>query len=210
MFRRLFYYIAISLFILVLGSCGRDKNAPKGSPINEKVAELDNTPDSALLVRLNDVRADSIIVTLIPENVKKSFCVTEAHQANMIKGSLTIGDTLSVFPENKTKNVKICIDVSELRGRWFYDMTQHRGMTFDPLGAMSSINSDRICFKEWKLLNGKLYIYYIDMQQVIEGRDQYLVDEADMTSLTKEHLVLNFLGQSYNCKRQHGVIKFRN
>ncbi len=179
-----------------------------GSPINERVAELDETPDNALLVRLKSFSADSIVVSLLPENKEKKDCMTEAHQANMIKGSLTVGDTLSIFPEKRTKNVKICINVSELRGRWFFDMSQHRGMTFSPQGVMSSINGDDICFREWKLLNGKLYIYYLDMQQVAEIRNQYLVEEADIVSLTKEKLVFNFIGQNYNCQRQHGVIKF--
>ena len=196
------------MVVLVLCSCSGDKNKPQGSPVNEKVAELDETPDNALLVRLNGFRSDSIVVTLIPDNVKKSFCMTEAHQAKMIKGSLTTGDTLSIFPENKTKNVKICINVSELRGRWFYDISQHRGFVFEQHGAMSSINADEICFKEWRLLNGKLYMFYIDMQQLIEGRSQYLVEEADMVSLTKEKLVFNFIGRNYICQRQHGVIKF--
>lgn len=208
MYSRLFCFITVSLAVLVLSSCGGDKNKPKGSPVNEKVAELDETPDYAFLARLESSSSDSIVVTLIADNVKKSFCMTDARKDNMIKGSLSKGDTLSIFPENKTKNVKICINVSEMRGRWFYDGLHNHGLVFEPFGAMSSINAEDVCFKEWRLLNGKLYMYYIDMQQIIEDRSQYLVEEADIVSLTRENLVFNFVGRDYNCHRQHGVIKF--
>lgn len=208
MYRRLFCFVTILSVVLVLCSCGGDKNKPKGSPVNKKVAELDNTPNKALLARLENTSSDSIVVTLIPGNAKTSYCTTEARQANMIKGSLAKGDTLSIYPEKKTKNLKICINVSEMRGRWFFDMSQHRGFVFEPHGAMSSINGDDISFREWRLLNGKLYVYYLDMQQVIEGRSQYLVEEAEIVSLAREKLEFNFLGRNYICQRQHGVIKF--
>ena len=100
----------------------------------------------------------------------------------------------------------ICINVTELRGQWFYDIQQHRGMQFEENGALSSINSERYSYKEWKLLNGKLYLYYVDMQQVSADRHEFLVEEAEILHLTAEELQLSFLDSIYTCRRQHGLI----
>jgi len=213
--RYFFCTLALTLILFVLGSCGQNKKnsdtTNKGytpSPINEKVQELDETPDEALLVKLAGLDGDLMKVVTLNGSEEKEFSMSEASQNSQIKGSLNIGDTLSIFPENKTKSIKICINVSELKGRWFYDMAQHRGFSFEQKGAMSSINAEKLSLKEWKLLNGKLYMYYADMQQVADDRHQFLVEEAEIRTLSKNDLEFSFLGKSYSCKRLTQVLKF--
>lgn len=199
--------------LFVLSSCSENKkpsgeSRPTPSPVNGEVQKLDETPDEALLVSLNAVEGDSVKVTTIEGSETKTFSMSEASQLSQIKGSLNVGDTLSIFPENTTKNIKICINVSELKGRWFYDMSQHRGFIFDPRGAMSSINAETVSFKEWKLLNGKLYLYFVDMQQAADDRNQFAVEEAEILALSKDNLEFSFHGNSYSCKRMDQVLKF--
>lgn len=211
--RNIFCITALTLILFVLGSCGQDKKKSESqsrnlSPVNEKVQELDETPDEAMLVTLTGIEGDSLKVKTLAGTEEKTYSMSEASQTSQIKGNLNVGDTLSVFPENSTKNIKICINVSELSGRWFYDMAQHRGFSFETKGAMSSINADNVAFKEWKLLNGKLYLYFVDMQQAADDRHQYLVEEAEIQTLSKENLEFSFHGNSYSCKRLTQVLKF--
>ena len=199
----------LCVILLVFGSCSRNKKTTQTpSPINPMVEKLDETPDSALLVVLDDVVSNTMNVTTVKEKQQLSFNLSDAYQEKNIKGSLNPGDTLSIFPDNKTKSIKMSINVSELSGRWFYDMQQHRGLVFESHGAMSSINALTISYRQWKLLNGKLYIYYVDMQQVANERHQYLVDEAQITSLSKDHLEFVFRGNKIRCQRVNQVIKF--
>lgn len=191
--------------LLVLCSCSGGK---KDSKINPTVEELDEVVDEAELVVLQEVDGDSVIVRLCNNELEhpKAYSYSEAEAEDQIKGTLTEGDTLSIFPDSKGKKVKICINVSELRGKWYYDMQQHRGMAFETTGGLSSINTDRISFREWKLLNGKLFLYYVDMQQEASSKQEYEVEEAEILTLSAEELQLNFLDSLYTCKRQHGLI----
>ena len=171
------------------------------------VEELDNTPDYAELVTLLEVDGDSILVQ--PDNDLEQpqvYSYREAEANGQIKGRFAVGDLYSIYPDNDHRQVSICINVTELRGQWFYDMQQHRGMQFEEHGALSSINSERYSYKEWKLLNGKLYLYYVDMQQVSADRHEFLVEEAEILHLSDEELQLSFLDSIYNCRRQHGLI----
>lgn len=212
MLQRLFYSSAtIILVLLVLGSCGQDKKrqgANNLSPVNPRIEELDNIKDSAMLVQVISTKGEEITVKNLENGKELTYSYTEARNAGQIKGTLTTGDTLSIFPETKTKKLLISINVSELSGRWFYDMAEHRGMTFSPKGSMSSINANAISYREWKLLNGKLYIYYVDMQQAANDRHQYLVEEADIRSLSRKHLDFTFLNRDFSCQRLTTVIKF--
>lgn len=198
--RFIFCTTALLLILFALGSCGQGKKNRRTT-----VEAIDSTPDEAMLVKLNKVDRDSIYTSLVRGFGDKTFCLKGSTE---VKGSIQVGDTLSIFPENRTKSIKMCINVSELQGRWFYDMKQQRGFSFDKTGGMASINTDDIAFREWKLLNGKLYICYVDMQQVAEERNEYQVEEAEITYLDKSHLEINFHDKDYKCERMTRVLKF--
>lgn len=169
--------------------------------INPKVQELDETPDEAFEAEMDNFTKDSIYVTIIKTGEHKTFDITHARAIGTLHGSIVKGDSYSIFPDNKQKAVQILINTSELRGRWFYDQQQHRGIDFNNIRGMSSINSEHICFREWKLLNGKMYIYYVGMQDIAGDRHQYNVEEANITELSKSKLTFTFLGKTYRCQR---------
>lgn len=177
--------------------------------VNPMVAELDNTPDEAALATLLEIEPESIRLRLLESGEQKVFCYRDAKQGGNIKGSLTVGDTYSVYPGEASENLSVMINVSELEGRWFYDMEQHRGFEFGAQGGMSSINVEDLSFREWKLLNGKLYVYYLDLQMIAPERDEFLVEEAQIETLDKDNMVLRFRSNTYNCKRMREKLKLQ-
>lgn len=187
--------------------CSGKKEKPRGeaveSPINPMVEELDETPDEAFLATLTAVGKDSLQVTAEDrQHTRLTLAYQDALTDQMVYGTLHKGDTFSIMlTGKKSKEIAIAINTTELSGRWFYNEQQHRGLSFNKGGGMGSINSDDICFREWKLLNGKMYVYYVDLQQVASDRHQYLVEEAHIAKLNSKALVLHFRGQTYNCKR---------
>lgn len=208
MYRRLLYNIPVLLMsFLLLAACnGCSDSKKKGqkaeeSPINPMVQELDETPDDAVLVTLDHYDADSMYVTLVEKHVKTSYAYDEAMANGAFHGTMKKGNNYSVLATKRGRNVKIAVNTTELKGRWIYDEAQHRGIDFNEGGGMSSINSQDICFREWKLLNGKMYIYYVDMQQLASDRHQYLVEEANITALDENELIIQFRGDRLWCKR---------
>ena len=89
----------------------------------------------------------------------------------------------------------------QLEGTWYYDLNEMRGISFNPGGGMTSINTGEIAFKEWKVLKGKIYFYYLEEQMLTHDRNQYLVEEAEITNLTPDNLTFVFLGKTYDCQR---------
>lgn len=207
----LFLFVLFSATIISCnGSAEKKSNRVRienESEINPRVEEIDNIPDSALVVRLDKISDDSISVYLFNSKKTNVYSISKARMLDAVKGQLNCGDIYSVFPNEKEKALNYIINLSDIDGQWFYDMEQHRGFVFEQGGGLSSINSADICFRQWKLLNGELYIYYVDPQMVAPDRHEYLVDKAEIISLSKENLRFRFLNKMYDCKRQHGVIK---
>lgn len=201
MYYRTFYVLVLALNILLVvsscTSCGG--NGRKAGTVNPMVRQLDETPDEAEYVRLDKVTDDSLFVFSITKKRNETFAYRNAKDNGHIHGTLKEGDVYSVFPERKTKTVSIVINVTQLKGRWVYDKEEFRAIDFNDRGGMSSINTGDICFREWKLLNGKLYIYYVDVQTVADDRHKYEVDEAHILLFENDRLVLLFKGQTYEC-----------
>lgn len=192
---------------MLIAACdNRKKQFANEADINPRVEELDETPDEAKLVRLLEKGSDSITVKDVDSQEELRFSIAEAGMKNKIKGTLHEGDLYSIFPDSNTKRVKIVINVTELLGKWFFDMQNHRGFTLDQRGGMSSINGEDICFRQWKLLNGEFYLYYLDMEMVAPDRHEFLVEPAEIISLNKDCLQFRFLGKVYDCRRQKGLI----
>lgn len=177
--------------------------------INPMVEDLDNTENFTIRVTLQKVVNDSLIFREVGSDEYRIFEFVEADQAEQIKGSITVGDEYAVLPDLKKNSVKMAINLCELSGKWFYDMEQHRGLEFELNGAISSINTEDISFREWKLLNDQFYIYYLTLDMVSPDRHEYLVEPAGILSLDKDHLTFRFLGNTYDCQRQKEVIKMK-
>ncbi len=206
MYRRLLYIIPALSLCLLLAACtscsSKKKDWGSGeSPINPMVEELDNTLDEALLVDLVNYDADSLYVLTVKGHSKKAYAYAEAQSNGLFYGNVKKGNRYSILPTSRSNTVKIAVNTTELSGRWIYDQSQNRGFSFNEGGGMTSINAEDICFREWKLLNGKMYIYYVDMQQIASDRHQYLVEEAYISRLTPSQLVIQFEGKDYVCAR---------
>ena len=104
--------------------------------------------------------------------------------------------------EDAQKDTALSRDMCRrLEGMWYYDLQEMRGIAFNAGGGMTSINTEEIAFKEWKILKGKIYFYYLEEQQLAHERRQFLVDEAQITNLTPDNLTFVFRGRTYDCQR---------
>ena len=175
--------------------------------VNPMVEELDNTENLAIRAELQEVRDDSLILRNAQTGERWVLGFVEADQAEQIKGSITEGDEYAMLPDLRRNAVKLAINLNELGGKWFYDMEQHRGLEFGLHGAVSSINTEDISFREWKLLNDKFYIYYLTLDMVSPDRHEYLVEPAEILALDKDNLKFRFLGRTYVCQRRKELIK---
>ena len=173
------------------------------------VEQLDQESNTAFRATLMEVDDDSLVLRVHETGKTIRLGHLEAEMGGQMKGSLTKGNEYSIFPNMANQSVIMAVNISELRGQWFYDMQQHRGLKFEPHGAISSINPQDISFREWKLLNGKLFIYYLTIDMVAPDRKEYLVQPAEIVSLSKDRLQFQFLGKTYDCQRQKEAVKMK-
>lgn len=207
--RNTYFYLSISLLAvaLIVASCGGNQKpkgvTPKSQEIKQRIAEV---KDSAVLVRLETVADDSVTVVDNHTGNRTTLDYSRALIDKSIKGSLTPKDTLSIVVA-EGRQIKSIVNISELLGKWFYDMKQHRGFEFKYGGSMSAINNQLVCYTEWKVLNGTLFLYYLGMQQVATSRDDYQVDTAKIVSLSRDRMDITFRGASLKCKRMNREIR---
>ena len=175
--------------------------------VNPEVEQLEQTPDEAFMATLQDVEDETIVLQSHETGEVLELTYRKAKEEGQLKGSLTVGNDYNVMCNLRQNTLKTAVNVSELEGQWFYDMQQHRGMTFDPKGAISSINADSIVFRQWKLLNGELYLYYLTPDIIASNKKEYFVEQADIEELSNNYLQFRFLGQTYKCQRQRNAIK---
>lgn len=183
---------------------------PGEAPVNPQVEAIDNIADESILATIDDIRNDVINVTESVSGRKYSLNYGQAELQDMIKGSLSVGNTFSILPDKSMESVIIAVNVDELSGKWIYDAAQHRGLVFEKKGGVSSINTGSISYREWKLKNGRLYIYFVTEEMVAPDRHEFLVEEAGIRVLEKEHLVFELGGQTYDCRRQTQAVQFQN
>lgn len=193
--------------VVALASCG-GKQKPKGATphsqeIKQHIAEV---RDSAVLVRLETVGDDSL--TVVDNHTGKNLTLDYSRSLidKSIKGSLTPKDTLSIVVAEGSQ-IRSIVNVSELLGKWFYDTRQHRGFEFRYDGSMSAINNQDVCYTEWKVLNGTLFLYYLGIQQVATSADDYQVDTAQIVSLSRNEMDITFRGADLKCKRINREIR---
>jgi len=180
----------------------RENGYPGEAPVNPEVEAIDKIADNSILVKIDEIKNDLIYVT--ETGSKRQHCLKygKADLEDKIIGTLSVGATFSVLPDQSLENVIIAINVDELSGRWYYDLHELRGFAFESKGGLSSLNSGDISYREWKLKNGKLYIYYVTVEMIAPQRNEFLVEEATIETLNAEQLVLKFNGNTYDCRRQ--------
>lgn len=199
------YILLIVMIVATLGSCKNGKKEIERHTVAEEPAII----DSSIIVKLDNVDGNSITVTIKKTGENRTYKYDKAMNEGNVKGSLTKGDVLSIYPDTKSKEVRSVINISELVGQWFYDMKQHRGFKIGFDGAISSINMQDISFRDWFVKNGHFIIHYVDMQQRADSIQQYWVDHSEILDLNKNQLKIIFRGSVFQCRHEAGVIKFR-
>jgi len=176
---------------------------------NPMVTQLEEHSQAAMLVTLVGQEGDSLVMKDSESGQELTLAFIEAHETGEFKGSVTNDCQYSIYVDMQSKTILAAINLTELGGQWFYDMKQHRGLEFDQRGTISSINVDDISFREWKLLSGKFYIYYLLPEMVAPEHNEFLVEQADIVALSKTQLTFCFRGKTYDCHRQQKVLKMK-
>lgn len=201
-----FVALMLTCMISSCSSCSGDKEH-KG---DAEVAEITSKPNHSFNATLEYREGDSIIITRNDTGERDAMNITGAQMEGKVLGTLTEGSLLSILADDgDERKVQIAVNVSELEGQWFYDMQEHRGFKVEPTGAISPINNKHLCFRDWKIHNGNLIFYYVDMQQVAETKDEYHGDVATIQNLSKESMTLALHDTMLVCRRQHEPVKIR-
>lgn len=176
---------------------------------NPKVEELDKEPNATLKAVLMELEDDSVVLRRYDTGEIIALDIQKALHEGSIKGKLTEGNDFYITANLQQQQLESAINTSELEGQWFYDLEERRGLTFLNKGAISSINSGDIDFRQWKIINGKLYLYYLTSSMIALERSEYLVEPADIEELSSEKLRFVFLGKTYECQRLKGKLKLQ-
>lgn len=198
--------IGCTLFLLV-SSCNGQKGAHS---VEEIVANIEVAkPDTSVYGTLKDISADTLLFT--EEFGEGTFTCgyLQAKGLHEIYGSLTQGNRYAMLIDPNEQSALKIVNLTELSGQWFYDIEEQRGFTITAAGALSSINPKDVSFKKWKFQNGKIVIYYTNIDDVVSDTREYKTDTTDINRLSAENLEITFLGQTLNCQRQHGPIKMK-
>jgi len=175
--------------------------------VNPEVEQLEQTPDDSFMATLQEVEDDTLVLRSHETGEIFTLGYRQATEEGKLKGSLTVGNDFNILCNLQQHTLKTGINVSNLEGQWFYDMQLHHGLTYDPKGAISSINADSIVFRQWKLLNGEFYLYYVKPEMIASNKNEYLLEKTEIKDLNNDHLQFIFLGKTYDCKRQRTAIK---
>lgn len=203
---RLFIATGCTLFLL-LCSCSGQRGARS---VEELAAEIHIVqPDTSVYGTLQTKTIDSLFFTAEYDDEPFSCGFNEAQGEGTILGSLTEGNRFALLITPETKSARHIVNITELSGQWFFDDDDERGFTFTTAGALSSINPKDVSFKKWKIYNGKIILFYTDIESVVRDSRDYQSDTTEIHALTDNHLELSFRGQRISCHRQREAIKVK-
>lgn len=204
--RHLLTIIGCTLFLLLSSGCGQ-KGARSVEEIEESLVIA--KPDTSFYGTLKSVQSDSLHFISEFDEQPVACIYDEARGRNQIYGSLTEGNRYAILIDPEAKAAIRMVNLTELSGQWFYDLEEQRGFTFTAAGALSSINPKDVSFKKWKFYNGKIILYFTDIEAVVSDAREYQTDTIDIERLSNENLDFVFRGEKMHCTRQHGPIKLQ-
>lgn len=200
-------FITVCSLSLLLCSC---KKQGGERSIEEIVAQtVILQPDTTLYGMLSRITADSLFITLEGTTETRSYAYTDAAGSMKIYGSLTEGEKYAMQISPNEKMARHIVNLTELSGQWFYDMKDYRGFDITLSGAFSPINPKDVCFKKWKFLNGKIVLYYVNIDQAADHERDYMTDTTEIMNLTKDELDFTFRGENFHCQRHREAIKMQ-
>ena len=199
----------LCIILLTVSSCGGGSRENRVDPRwTGNTIEEEHVPDSMVRVCLNDMTDDSLYVTLLHTKDKMAYSYRLADDGGQIKGSLTPGNIYSILPKSHENRIDYAVNLTELFGKWYYDMDQHRGFVIGSQGSLSSINPEDFCLKRWMLRNGQWLVFYVYTQQVADRQCEFEVEISEIKHLSADELSFMFKGKLLKCHHSQELIKY--
>ena len=196
--------IECTLFLLVC-SCSGQKGARSIEEIAKEIVIAQ--PDTSLYATLKGYKADSLLFQVERTDAETAVDCRDALQQGEFLGGVCEGNKYAIVLTPDTRQARRVVNLTELSGQWFYDESENRGFTFTTAGALSSINPDKFSFKKWKLHNGRLILYYINIDEVVRNSRDYHTDTTEIDRLSADELVFRFRDETLHCVRKKEAIK---
>lgn len=117
--------------------------------------------DSTVYARIEKAGADSICVTLLADSSKLTIGVADALGSRAMAGGLATGDTLAMMLTGDKRSLAAGVNMSQLVGLWLCDDGSGNGLRLAGDGAASTVGTERVTLRTWRIENGRLVITYI-------------------------------------------------
>lgn len=204
---RLTVITVCTLFLLV---CSCNKREGAHSSVEEAPRALViNEADSSIVGTLDAIDGDNITIKKERSDERLTFDYSPARNSGRVIGDLRKGDRYALTTDASGQSAATILNITQLSGLWLFDKDGERGVTFTAAGSLSSVNPEKYSYRSWKPYNGRLILYYIDVETVTKNSRDYLSDTTDVVTLTDDNLVYLFRGDAISCHRQKEAIKVK-
>lgn len=191
-----------AVIVLFFASCSSCSNKRTDEDAMRKAAPA--VPDSTIYSRLNKVVGDSIDVSILEDGKKLRLSVAEAKHKGKVAGDLIVGDTLAIMARDNDHEVTTSVNVSQLKGLWFFEGKNGDGMRINNDGAACSIGAEQYTLKTWRIGNGYFILGYIKA----DGSDYTeMPDTSEIYELSKDKLIFVFKDRTVKCTRSVGLLR---
>lgn len=191
-------YLSLVITLFVCISCGYNQKKTTAPAYSELVL-LDK--DTTLYVVLDNAEGSNLDVTTLETGESYQLDATKATEEELVRGDLTVGDTLAVTFNHDTNVLNSCVNISELIGLWISD--DGSGVRLNANGTVQTIGDLGAGAREWCIHNGKFVISYL----LVDGEDQILrADTTGILSLDDDELEFSVAGLSHMAKKQVGLL----
>lgn len=186
------------LALLLLSSCGYKQKKTTEAAYSELVL-MDK--DTTMYVVLDNADGNLLDVMTVETGETYQLDATKANEQSLVRGDLTVGDTLAVTFNHDTKVLNSCVNVSELIGLWISD--DGSGVRLNADGTVQTIGDLGAGAREWCIHNGKFVISYL----LVDGEDRILrADTTGIISLDDDELEFSVAGMSHLATKQEGLL----
>lgn len=202
-----FSVITVCTLFLLVCSCSKREGAHSSVEADHEL--VINEADTSIIGTITAIDGDNITLTKERSDERLTFDCSSARTAGHILGELRQGDRYAITTTPSGHGASTILNMTQLSGVWFNDADSNRGIRLTASGDLSSINPEQYAFRKWKPYNGRLILYYTDIETVAKDSRNFLSDTTDIVTLTDDTLVYRFLGETFSCHRQKEAIKVK-
>lgn len=157
--------------------------------------------DTTMYVVLNNTEGNILDVTTLETAEVLQLDATKATEQELIRGELTVGDTLAVTFDRDNNVLNSCVNVSELVGLWLFE--DGNGVRLNADGTVQTIGDIGAGARSWCIHNGKFVLSYY----LVDGEDHILrADTTGILALDDDELEISVAGLSHLGERQVGLL----